>query len=484
MQLSALLEGIEYIRRIGGEAEIDALSIDSRKMRKNTLFFCLCGEWTDSHAFAEEAIKKGAVAVVGERELDISVPQVLVKDTREALARLSAAFFGYPSKRIKIVGITGTNGKTTTAYMLERVFRAGGKKAGIIGTLGVSYGDAYEESSLTTPDPIQLQATLAKMRDAGVEYAFMEVSAHALYYKKVWGVDFYACIFTNLTQDHLDFFPSMEEYREAKLALFSPERCPLAVVNGDEEAGRRILAMRGEHKTLCYGLTTPVDAFAVVTEETLKKTECVLNINDTLCFVRLSMVGRHNIYNALAAATCALTAGISVEEIAEGLSSLREVKGRLQWVAAHKGGEVYIDFAHTPDGLKKSLLALKKHCKGRLICLFGCGGNRDKSKRPIMGEIAASLCDFCVLTSDNPRYEDPMTILSGVEKGYRGVSSRYVIVPDRGRAIKYALDYMEEGDLLLLAGKGGENTQEIMGIKYPFDDQAIVKKYLTKEGEK
>ncbi len=489
MRLSRLIESINgRVLYTNGEweREINSLCVDSRKAENSSLFFCLTGGKKDGHAYAGEAVKRGAVALVVERELAISLPQILVGDCREALGVLASVFYGNPTEKLTVVGITGTNGKTTTSYMLENIFKKSGRKTGVIGTLGVKYDEEVENGGLTTPDPIELQAALAKMLRAGVEVVVMEVSAHALYYKKTVGVRFSACIFTNLTQDHLDFFPSMQAYREAKERLFSTAVCPLAVVNGDDEIGRELGRARQKlgGKTVYYGLLTPADAFAVLTDEGLKRTECMLNINDKLCRVSLSLVGRHNVYNALAAATCAVEFGVETGKVAQGLSGLKGVRGRLEWTASYRGGEIYVDFAHTPDGLEKSLQALRRYCKGRLICLFGCGGNRDRAKRPLMGEVVAKRSDFSILTSDNPRYEDPLDILAEVEKGYRRFSSRYVIVPDRERAIAYALEFLRAGDVLLIAGKGGEEYQEIMGIKYPFDDHAKVIDYIQGKGKK
>ncbi len=484
MRLSKLtncLEGAEIV--YGGndfEREIVRLSADSRTENQDGLYFCLTGGSYDGHAFAAEAIKRGAVAIVAEYVLEVNVPQILVHDTREALALTSAAFYGNPSENLKVIGITGTNGKTTTSYMLAEILKAAGKSVGVIGTLGVRYGESVTACDLTTPDPIPLQKTLAEMFLRGVEYVVMEVSAHALYYKKTAGVRFAACIFTNLTQDHLDFFGDMVAYRKAKTGLFSNDICPLAVLNGDDETGRILGDLRGNENTLYYGLNTPSDSFAIVTDETLDKTECVLNINDEIQRVSLSFAGKHNVYNALAAATCAVALGVELHTVAKGLFALQGVKGRLERVCLVNGADVFVDFAHTPDGLEQSLSVLRRHCKGRLVCLFGCGGNRDKSKRPIMGATVAKKCDFAVLTSDNPRYEDPLDILSEIERGYRRFSVKYVVVPDREKAIGYALDFLRKGDVLLVAGKGGEDYQEIMGIKYPFNDNDIIEKIITK----
>lgn len=462
------------------ETEIESLSIESAKSQKNSLYFCLTGGKSDGHKYAKQAMKNGAVALVVERELPLSVPQILVNDARKTLSVLSSAFYGDPSERLKIIAITGTNGKTTTAHMLASILETDGKKVGIIGTLGAKFSGEKKQANLTTPDPIELNAILSDMLCRGVEYVVMEASAHALYYKKTAGMRFYACIFTNLTQDHLDFFATMDDYEQAKSQLFTDTVCPLAIINGDDGFGRAIGENR-KNKTLYYGMNTPTDAFAIVTEETLHGSKCMLNISDKLCRITLSMTGIHNVYNALASATCAYALGVDISSIASGLTALKGVTGRLEFIAKINQADVFVDFAHTPDGLEKSLTALKKHCRGRLICLFGCGGNRDKSKRPIMGETVAKNCDFAVLTSDNPRFEDPLDILSQVEKGYRKASLRYVIVPDRERAIAYALDTISKNDVLLVAGKGGEEYQEIMGIKYPFSDNDIIAKMIMEK---
>lgn len=484
MRLSKLAEEIGYAY-IGDDVEFTALNIDSRNKVKNALFICLKGGNVDSHNHAAEAVRNGAVAVVCERRLDVRVPQIIVEDSRAALGKIAAFFYGQPAKRLKIIGITGTNGKTTTSYMLANILCSAGKKTGVIGTLGAMYGKKRIRTSLTTPDPIELNELLANMWMNGVEYVVMEVSAHALQLKKLEGIDFSACIFTNLTQDHLDFFPSMAEYGNAKQRLFAPPTCSLAILNGDDEMGRKIGAFCEEKgvKTLYYGLETPADCFAVITEENLSGTECMLNLNDELCRVSLSLTGRHNVYNALAAAACATLLGEG-EGIKEGLSSLRGVSGRLERVLSATRGEIFIDYAHTPDGLEKALTTLKKHTKGRLICVFGCGGNRDAEKRPLMGEIAAKKANYSVITSDNPRYEDPLDIIAGIEKGYRRFSTRYVIVPDRRKAISYAIELLKDGDVLLIAGKGSEEHQEIMGIKYPFNDYTVVEELLEENASR
>ncbi len=484
MQITKLIGGLATppLKIIGGtDADVQRLCCDSRENAQDSLFFCLTGGEKDGHNYAHIAMQKGAKALVVERELNLPILQVVVENTRIALAQIASAFYGYPSERMQVIAITGTNGKTTTANMLAALLKADGKKVGVIGTLGARYLAQTIASTLTTPDPIQLQALLARMAIEGITHVVMEASAHALYYHKTFGMRFAACIFTNLTHDHLDFFATPAAYKQAKARLFTMENCPIAILNGDDPVGREFGALRENNdgvKTLYYGLQTPTDAFALITDENIHRTECVFNLSDKLCRVSLHCIGKHNVYNALAAACCALELGVNVSSLRKGFLSLSHVDGRLQKVASIDGANIFIDYAHTPDGLKNALQTLKSHCQGKLICLFGCGGNRDKSKRVPMGETAAKLCDFCVLTSDNPRYEDPLDILSQVEKGYRRFSQKYVMISQRARAIEYALDLLGKGDILLVAGKGAEEYQEIMGIKYPFSDHNIIKNII------
>lgn len=467
--------------------QIRGLTADSRFCSTGDLFFCLTGGKTDSHVYARDAEEAGAAAVVTERELELKIPQLVVPDSRAAMGLIASAFYDHAAEKLKIIGITGTNGKTTTSYMLASVLRRAGKTVAVVGTLGIYYGKKQIAPELTTPDPLFLHKMFADMVKSGVEYVVAEVSAHALFYRKEEGIPFAACIFTNFTQDHLDFFQTMEKYKAAKKLLFTPERCPIAVLNGDDAVGREIGGLRGESdkagktSTVFYGLETPAEAFAVITSEELYGCEFMLNLSDNLCRISLPMTGRHNVYNAMAAAACAYALGIRTEAIAGGLSGMKPVRGRLEPAGKFHGADIFVDFAHTPDGLEKSLAALKSHCKGRLICLFGCGGNRDRTKRSIMGETVARKADFSVLTSDNPRYEDPYDIIAEIEKGYRRFSVHYAVVPEREKAIYYAMGLLKKGDILLVAGKGGEDYQEIMGIKYSYNDNAVIREALSQK---
>lgn len=478
MKFGRLLEDLHCEEVTGKtDVEIKGLATDPEAVGKGDLFIAYKGVNFDLNRHIKKAVENGAAAVVCEKPEQIDVPCATVKDGRAAVALLARAFYGYADKKLKLVAVTGTNGKTSTAYMLKSIFDKNGNKTGIIGTLGTAYGDIFISPELTTPDPLCLHGVFADMAASGVEYVFMEVSAHALYYDKIRGLHFEAGIFTNCTQDHLDFFGDMHSYEEAKLKLFENGRCSAIIVNSDDATGVKI--MRKNPGCLSYGLENPADSFAVNITEKLDGSTFVMNLSDELYEVKLNMPAKHNIYNALAAATCAKALGVDINIIAEGLSALKSVSGRLERVAKYNGGQVFVDFAHTPDGLEKSLLSLKNLCKGNLYCLFGCGGNRDRSKRPIMGEIASKIADFVIITSDNPRYEDPYSIIAQIESGVKKNGGKYVAVTDREIAIEYALNLLEEGDILLVAGKGGENYQEIMGIKHSYNDNTVIKKLIS-----
>ncbi len=477
MKLGELIQNIQYKQFTGDfDTQINGLSTDSQKIKQGELFICYKGEKFDSHDFEQEAENAGAAAIVCERKLDCKLPQVIVDDGRGAVAQLARAFYGFADKKLKLVAVTGTNGKTTTTYMLESIFKAAGKKTGVIGTLGISYADKFVAPELTTPDPIFLHSILSDMAENGVEYVFMEVSAHALYFDKIAGLSFEVGIFTNCTQDHLDFFGNMHDYAECKKLLFKKGRCKFAVINSDDKLGQKLIDKTDG--AISFGLKNPADVFAVDISEKLDGTSFVLNLFDELYEINVNMPALHNVYNAMGAAACAKILGIKTADIAKGLASLKKVSGRLERVAHFNGAEIFVDFAHTPDGLEKSLQSLRKLCRGKLYCLFGCGGNRDTAKRPIMGEVAAKYSDFCIITSDNPRFEDPYDIITQIEAGIKPTGKEYVTVTERETATEYAIKLLSEGDILLVAGKGGEYYQEIMGIKHSYNDNLVIRKII------
>ncbi len=457
----------------GADTDIRSLCADSRVAGAGDLFFCINGTHEDAHRYAAEAERRGAAAIVCEKPTETDLPYILTPDCRRAMAHISAGFYGHPEKRLTVLGVTGTNGKTTVTHMIYAILSAAGRKGGLIGTLGAKFGKTILPPALTTPDPISLFSLLADMKKEGTEAVAMEVSAHALALKKDCPIVYESAIFTNLTQDHLDFFSDMRSYGEAKKGMFT--RCRLAIVNADDPFSAEIARLAPE--TITYGIDTPADCFAMIESEDLDCTRAILNLEDEICEIELPMTGKFNVSNALAAAACCRRLGVSMDAIAEGLSDIR-VEGRLEHVGVYRGADLFVDFAHTPDGLEKSLLALKRHLKGRLFVVFGCGGNRDTAKRPLMGEVAARHCDFAVITSDNPRYEDPCAIIAEIEAGYRKVSREYVAVEEREKAIAYAMGKLKKGDILLVAGKGGETEQEIMGTKYSYSDKAVLRSLM------
>ncbi len=477
MKLSDIISKLE-IKEISGniDMEIGGISTDSRTIKKGDLFICYTGRNFDSHKRIAEISSSGAVAVVCEHRLETDLTQIIVEDGRAQIAKIARIFYGFADKNLKVIAVTGTNGKTTTTYMLAEIFKANGNKVGVIGTLGIAYGDKFISPELTTPDPLYLHSVLSDMSLNGVQYVFMEVSAHALYFNKLDGIHFEVGIFTNCTQDHLDFFGSMKDYANCKKSMFEKGRCSYAVVNSDDELGIEIL--KSADNAVSYGIGNPADVFAIDICEKIDGTTFVINLFDELYEIKLSMLALHNVYNAMAAAACAKILGVKTSVIAEGLINLKKVSGRLERVANYNGADIFVDFAHTPDGLEKSLQSLKKLCKGKLYCLFGCGGNRDRTKRPIMGAVAAKYADFCIITSDNPRYEEPFDIISEIVEGIKPFGAKYVTVTERDVATEYAVRLLEKGDILLVAGKGGEHYQDIMGIKHSYDDNTVIKQII------
>jgi len=374
--------------------------------------------------------------------------------------------------------VLGTNGKTTTSHVIRSIIEKSGAKCGVIGTLGAFYDGKYIEPTLTTPDPIELHKTLFDMYNLGVKTVVMEVSAHAVYLDKVKGMKFEAAVFTNFSQDHLDFFGDMDEYKNAKLKFFKDNQCKYVITNSDDEVGREIIKLKDN--AISYGMENPADVFAIEVNTSEKGSSFVINLFDCVYEVKLKLIGLFNVYNALAAASTTALLGIKPKKVVEGLEGAEVVSGRLERIF---DGEfkIYVDYAHTPDGLEKAINALKPTTKGRIVCLFGCGGNRDEGKRTVMGEISAKNADFTVITSDNPRYEDPMEIISAIEKGVLTVNKKYVAIEDREDAIKYAIDLLKKGDVLLIAGKGSEKYQEVLGIKKLYNDKDTVIEYMRRK---
>lgn len=465
------------------EIEIDALLTDSREEARNGLFFCISGMRFDAHKFAPQAVANGCVALVVERFTEAGATQVLVSNVRSAMARIASAFYGHPARELRLVGMCGTKGKTTTSFLMKAILEKAGFKTGLIGTTGNMIGDRHIASNMTTPDPIDLHRCLRQMRDEGVEAVSMEVSAHAVDMDRLDGVTMEAACFTNLSQDHLDYFGTMEHYFEVKKSFFTNGSALNAALNADDEYSERIIADL-KIPYLTYGISAESDVFArdiEISEDGVSFNIQLRNIESM--HVRMHLTGMFNVYNALAAASLAMIMGIDKTVIKEGLECVKSVPGRVEMLDTNTPYKVILDYAHSPDALENVLTTVRAFTKKRLIALFGCGGDRDHGKRPIMGEIVGRLADFSILTSDNPRTEDPNVILRSIERGMKKTKGEYTVIENRRDAIRYALEMGREGDVIILAGKGNETYQDIMGVKRPFDEKVVVRELLSELGK-
>ena len=479
MKLKELLQDIPVLEcTADAQLEISAVCYDSRKVTPGSLFVAMSGFASDGNRFIPMAVEKGAVAVVTAKKPEGDVPYVLVESDRLALALLGCNFFGHPAKSMTMIGVTGTNGKTSTTLLLKQVLeKTVGAKVGLIGTLANMVGDEIIPTERTTPESFDLQALFARMRDAGCTHVVMEVSSHAVTLERIGGTHFDIAAFTNLTEDHLDFHKTMEAYCEAKAELF--RRCTHAVVNGDDSWADQILAAAA-----CPVLTTSVSAAADLRAEDLELLSEGISFTavsgEERANIHLPIPGRFTVYNALTVLGIAKKLGISLGDCAEALKTAEGVKGRVEVVPTPETPySVLIDYAHTPDGLENVLTSVKGFCKGRLISVFGCGGDRDPMKRPIMGRIGVECSDIAIITSDNPRTENPMAIIEDILKGVNPELGEYIVMEDRRAAIRYAMDIAEKDDIIVLAGKGHETYQEICGVKYHLDEREEVAAHLA-----
>ena len=476
MQLSDLLEGMEILSlRADGTKEITGISYDSRDVEPGHAFVAISGTETDGRLFVDEAMERGAACVICEEPLD-GIPCAVVPSARRALAVASANWYGHPARELTVVGITGTNGKTSTSYYTKHILeRALGARVGLVGTIQNMVGNEILPAGRTTPESADLQALLRHMADAGCTHAVMEVSSHALALDRVYGIPFAVGIFTNLTQDHLDFHRTMEAYCDAKALLF--EQCETGVCNSDDPWRERLLRS-ATCRTVFYGLDSPADLRAEnvclsgsgVTYDAVGEGERVS--------VWAATPGRFTVYNTLAALAAGRELGVPLADGAEALRSALPVRGRLEPVPTHgRPFHVLIDYAHTPDALENVLTAVRSFAPGRVVALFGCGGDRDRTKRPQMGAIAARLADFSVVTSDNPRTEEPAAIIRDILTGMEGCDS-FEVVEDRIEAIHYALSHARTGDVIVLCGKGHEDYQIIGHAKRHLDEREIVEAFF------
>jgi UDP-N-acetylmuramoyl-L-alanyl-D-glutamate--2,6-diaminopimelate ligase len=470
--------------RVRGDASavVTGLSYRSQDAAPGDLFFCIRGSRFDGHDFAQEAVRRGASAVVAERWLPEGDPgravHVVVPSVREAMGPISAAFFGWPADRMRVVGITGTNGKTTTTYLLESVFRVAGWMPGLIGTTGVRIDGEPTPFPRTTPEAPDLHRLLSDMAGRGVAAVAMEVSSHGLHQHRVDGMRFACSVFTNLSQDHLDYHASMEEYFEAKARLFTPELSDRAAVNLDAPEGRRLL--RPDLPALTFGLESGADVRAT----DVRTTRAGLFFRVGAVEVRSSLRGLFNVENCLAALAAARSLGIEDQLAAQGISAVGGVPGRVETVEVGQRFLVMVDYAHTPDGVANVLRAARPLASGRLIVVLGCGGDRDRAKRPLMGKVASTLADLTVITSDNPRSEDPLAIIGEIEPGAREGNGSYVVEPDRRAAIRLAVSEASPTDVVVIAGKGHETGQEFADRTMPFDDRVVAAEEIRAAGRR
>lgn len=459
-------------------AEITRLTDDSRMAERGALFAALRGEKHDGNRYIPEAVARGAVCVLCETPPPLPCPHVLVPDARYALALLAAAWYGEPAKRLVTVGVTGTNGKTTTTWLLKQLLeKTRGAKVGLIGTNQNMIGDTVLPASRTTPDSLSLQALLARMAAEGCTHAVMEVSSHALVQHRAAGIVFDTAVFTNLTQDHLDYHGSMENYCDAKALLF--RQCRAAAVNGDSRWTKRLLS-GSDCPVTTFGQNLNNDVVGWRARYRADRVEFTLSDEREHLQTYVPVPGTFSLYNALAALAAARTLGVPLPEAAEALKTCSGVRGRCEVVSAEEDFTVIIDYAHTPDGLKNILEAVCGFAENRVLLVFGCGGDRDRMKRHRMGRIAAALADEVILTSDNPRTETPYAILHDVLEGMRGSRTPFAVLEDRRQAIGYALSRAGRGDVVLLAGKGHETTQIVGTESRALDERAIVREYLKR----
>ena len=484
MTLGVLCQGIVPL---SGDAlkgvSITGIASDSRRVEPGNLFVAVPGQTVDGHAFLEEAVRRGAGAVVVEREMgETAVPVIRVERTRKVLSFFARRYFENASDNLLLVGVTGTNGKTTVAFLIESILGYSGLETGLLGTVSYRWKNHDESAKLTTPDILDIHRLFWQMQGDGVRAVVMEVSSHALALDRVLGLEFEGAVFTNLSRDHFDFHPSLQDYAETKAKLFrmlKPEG--VGVVNGDDPAGEVMFrAARG--KKVTYGERKPVDYCIEGVEEAGDETRFMVRGRERKLLLAIRLWGRFNVMNATAAAVLGLELGLDERAIREGIRAVDRVRGRMEGFDSGRGFRVVVDYAHTPDALQNVLQAVREFTSGRVLVVFGCGGDRDRGKRPEMGKIAASLTDVVFVTSDNPRSEDPETILADI---LTGIERREKVekVADRKEAIHRALDTAREGDTVVIAGKGHETYQQVGSERIPFDDRAVAEAHLGFSGE-
>ena len=489
MNLKKILLGLENIKAKGEiDREVTAITNDSRKVIEGSLFFAIKGFSNDGTQYIPTAIEKGAKVILVDDKFDLrsveipaDVTLVVVPDARYAMAICSCNFYDNPSRKLKLIGVTGTKGKTTTTYMMKEMLQKQGYKTGLIGTIAIYSGDKkLEDSDRTTPESIKLQKILAQMVDDGCQLVVMEVSSQSLKLHRVAGCEFYAGLFTNFSEDHISpkEHPDMEDYFNSKLELM--KMCKYGFINADDLQVSKVPKLLPDKDIKTYGIDNQCDLLAKDITITNSYVDFKVKIGERNERIKVGIPGRFSVYNSLAAISVAMKLGCNAENIKESLLDVR-VPGRSELVNNSKELTIMIDYAHSPESLENILNAVKSYTRGRVISVFGCGGDRDSAKRPKMGEISGKIADFTIITSDNPRTEDPEKIVSQIEEGIKKTNGKYVCIVDRVEAIKYAIDMASKKDLILLAGKGHEPYQEINGVKHPFDERIIVNQIIKGE---
>jgi UDP-N-acetylmuramoyl-L-alanyl-D-glutamate--2,6-diaminopimelate ligase len=485
MQLKVLARAIAPRRVIGSlDREVEGIAYDSRRVQGNTLFVAIRGEKSDGHRFVDQAIEQGASVIVAERE--ISSPRAtcfVVDDSRSALADLSAAFYGMPARKLKMAAVTGTNGKTTTTFLIKHICEKAGMRCGLLGTVQYEIGDRILPAIRTTPEALDIQELLAQIVNAGGRAASMEVSSHALAQERTRGIEWDVAVFTNLTQDHLDFHRTMENYFEAKAKLFqnlpsqSKKKGASAVINIDDRYGEKLVnRLAGKIPVVTYGLGLHADFRASNYRTEFAGTSYQLDARERSYLVRVPLIGRFNVANSMAALAAATVMGVNLRAAILSLARSPQVPGRLELVPAKRQFQIFVDYAHTDDALRNVLKTLRELKPRKLIVVFGCGGDRDRKKRPLMGRVTDELADHAIITSDNPRKENPDAIINEVEKGFR--STHYEKIVERVEAIRRAVAMAQPRDLVLIAGKGHEKYQEFADHTIPFDDIQVARRAL------
>jgi UDP-N-acetylmuramoyl-L-alanyl-D-glutamate--2,6-diaminopimelate ligase len=489
MKLPDLFKGTEAsIPPAAEDLEIRQVACDSRKVKPRALFFALHGAQSDGNAFARDAVSRGAAAIASEEAAPASIPSsvawIRVREARKALAVTAANFLGHPAEALQLVAVTGTNGKTTTSSLVDSIVKASGAKTGLFGTIAYHTPLGEYPAPNTTPESVDLQGFLAEIRDAGGRFAVLEASSHSLAMDRLWGCHFAAAVFTNLTREHLDYHKTFEDYFAAKKKLFEGTGAgapDVAVINTDDQYGKRLTGPA--KKTVTYGLESDADITTKKFQLTFNGLAFTAQTPSGKVQVASSLVGRINVYNILAAIGAAQALGLATQVIEAGIRNLESVSGRFQRIDLGQPYFVIVDYAHTDDALENLIRTARElNPKGRIITLFGCGGGKDRTKRPVMGEVTGRLSDLTILSSDNPRAEDPLKIISDIIVGLQKTSGKYLIEPDREKAIGVAMDEARAGDIVLLAGKGHENYQILADRTMPFDDRDVARRALRERG--